>query len=141
MGGNYRLLVRSNDLRQRAASLRERVRRRVRPAPSMPTPAAVAAAVDLGPLSAPELTALHDVVALVAEICSAITCQPRSLAQASDGSEEPSPAGRFAGWQMGVCTALLDRVVDRLDEVGAPADRDGLEQQLVEVVESMPSRL
>ncbi|WP_107059913.1 hypothetical protein [Methylobacterium sp. UNCCL110] len=101
----------------------------------------MAAAIDLGPLSAPELTALHDVAALIAEICSAITCQPRSIALAADGSEEPSPAGRFAGWQMSVCTALLDRVVDRLEEVGAPAGRDGLEQQLVEVVESMPSRL
>ncbi|MCZ3030460.1 hypothetical protein NYY88_19330, partial [Acinetobacter baumannii] len=79
-----------------------------KPAPAMPLPRAVAAAVDLQALSVPELSALHDVAALIGEICAAISCQPRSLARARDGSEEPTAAGRLANWQMGVCTALVD---------------------------------
>jgi hypothetical protein len=107
----------------------------------MPSASGVAAAIDLDALSVPELSALHDVAALIGEICAAISCQPRSLALAQDGGEEPSAAGRFALWQGAVCTALEDRIVDRLEEVGETARRDGLEQQLVDVVESLPSRL
>ena len=141
MGGRYRILARSTDLRQRAAALRERVARRTRPAPAMPTPAAVAAAIELHTLSVPELTALYDVAALVSEVCGAITCQPRSIERGPDGAEQPSPAGRLAVWQMSLCTSLLDRVTDRLEEVGAPGHPDRLERHLVDVVESMPPRL
>ena len=128
------------DLRQRAATMRNNVARRTKPKPepAIPAAAAVAAAVDLQALSVPELSALHDVAALLGEICAAVSCQPRSIARAQDGSEEPSAAGRLANWQMSMCTALVDRVVDRLSEVGETARRDGLEQQLVDVVESMP---
>lgn len=138
-----RALQQTPDLRQRAAALRHNMARRAKPKPPavMPSASGVAAAVDLDVLSVAELSALHDVAALIGEICAAISCQPRSLARAQDGSEEPTAAGRLANWQMDVCTALVDRVVDRLGEVGETARRDGLEQQLVDVVESLPARL
>ncbi|WP_345822401.1 hypothetical protein ABC766_12885 [Methylobacterium fujisawaense] len=130
-------ILQTSDLRQRAAAIRYNVARRIRPAaaPVLPRPADVAGAIELEALTVPELNALHDTAALIAEICCAVSCQPRCLTKAADGSEEPTAAGRLAVWQMGLGTSLMDRVIDRLEELGQPARRDGSEPQMVDVLD------
>ncbi len=93
-------------LRQRVAALRHNATRRAKPKPPavMPSATNVAAAIDLDVLSVPELVTLHDTASLIAEVCGAITCQPRCLAKAADGAEEPNASGCLAGWQGAVCT-------------------------------------
>ncbi|WP_457107140.1 hypothetical protein [Methylobacterium sp. P5_C11] len=130
-------------LRQRAAALRNNVTRRVKPkpAPAMPTPGTVAAAVELDALSVPELVELHDTASLIAEVCCAITCQPRCIVKVADGSEEPNASGRLAAWQMGLCTALQDRCIDRLGDVAETARRDGAAELLAAAAEALRTRL
>lgn len=130
-------------LRQRAAALRHNVTRRVKPkpAPAMPTPGAVAAAVDLDALSIPDLVTLHDTASVLAEVCVAMTCRPCSLETAPDGTEVPNASGRLAHWQLGLCTALMDRCVDRLGDVAEAARRDGAAELLATAAEALRTRL
>lgn len=131
------------DLRQRAAALRHNMARRAKPkpAPAMPTPGAVAAAVELDALPVPELVELHDTAALVAEICAALTCRPCSIMPGPDGIEEPNASGRLAHWQLGLSTALMDRVVDRLGDIAEAARRDGAAELLATTAEALRTRL
>ncbi|WP_157862071.1 hypothetical protein [Methylobacterium sp. Leaf361] len=130
-------------LRQRAAALRHNVTRRVKPkpAPTMPTPGAVAAAVELDALSVPELVTLHDTASVLAEVCVAMTCRPCSIETAPDGTEVPNASGRLAHWQLGLCTALMDRCVDRLGDVAEAARRDGAAELLATAAEALRTRL
>lgn len=130
-------------LRQRVAALRHNATRRAKPKPPavMPSATNVAAAIDLDVLSVPELVTLHDTASLIAEVCGAITCQPRCLAKAADGAEEPNASGRLAGWQGAVCTALMDRCVDRLGDVAETARRDGAAELLAAAAEALRTRL
>lgn len=130
-------------LRQRAAALRNNVTRRVKrkPAPAMPMPNAVAAAVELDALSVPELVTLHDTAALLGEVCAALTCRPCSITSGPDGSEEPNASGRLAHWQLGLCTALMDRCIDRLGDVADTARRDGAAELLAHAAEALRTRL
>lgn len=129
-------------LRQRAAALRHNLARRAKPKPPavMPSATNVAATIDLDVLSISELVTLHDTASLIAEICCAITCQPRCIAKAADGAEEPNASGRLAGWQGAVCTALMDRCIDRLSEVAETARRDGAAELLATASEALRTR-
>ncbi|MHC2108353.1 hypothetical protein [Methylobacterium sp. CM6246] len=131
------------DLRQRAAALRHNMARRAKPKPPavMPSATGVAAAIDLDVLSVPDLERLHDTAALIAEVCAAIGCQPRSLTRAQDGSEEPTASGRLAGWQGAVCTSLMDRCIDRLGDIAEAARRDGAAELLATTAEALRTRL
>ena len=130
-------------LRQRAAALRHNVTRRVKPKPAlaMPTPSAVAAAVELDALSVPELVTLHDTASLIAEVCAALTCRPCSIMPGQNGLGEPNASGRLAGWQGAVCTSLMDRCVDRLGDVAETARRDGAAELLAAAAEALRTRL
>lgn len=130
-------------LRQRAAALRHNVTRRIKPkpAPVMPSPSAVAAAVDLDALSVRELVELHDTAAVLAEVCVAMTCRPCSIETAPDGTEVPNASGRLAHWQLGLCTGLMDRCVDRLGDVAEAARRDGAADLLAAAAEALRTRL
>lgn len=130
-------------LRQRAAALRHNVTRRVkpRPSPAMPTPGAVAAAVDLEALSIPDLVTLHDTASVIAEVCVAMTCRPCSIETAPDGTEVPNASGRLAHWQLGLCTALMDRCVDHLGDVAETARREGAAELLAAASEALIKRI
>lgn len=130
-------------LRQRAAALRHNVIRRAKPkpAPAMPTPGAVAAAIDLGALSVPELVELHDTASVLAEVCVAMTCRPCSITTGPDGTEAPNASGRLAHWQLGLCTSLMDRCIDRLGDVAETARRDGAAELLAAAAEALRTRL
>lgn len=130
-------------LRQRAAAQRHNVTRRVKPKPSpaMPTPGAVAAAIDLDALPVFELVTLHDTASVLAEVCVAMTCRPCSITTSPDGTEMPNASGRLAHWQLGLCTALMDRCVDRLGDVAEAARRDGAAELLATATEALRTRL
>lgn len=130
-------------LRQRAAALRHKVTRRVKPkpAPAMPTPGAVAAAVELDALPVRELVELHDTASVLAEVCVAMTCRPCSITNGPDGTETPNASGRLAHWQLGLCTALMDRCIDRLGDVAETARRDGAAELLATAAEALRTRL
>jgi hypothetical protein len=130
-------------LRQRAAALRHNVTRRPKPKPPavMPSATNVAAAIDLDMLSVPELVTLHDTASLIAEVCCAITCQPRCIDKAADGAEEPNASGRLAAWQGALCSSLMDRCVDRLGDVADTARRDGAADLLATAAEALRTRL
>lgn len=130
-------------LRQRAAALRHNVTRRAKPKPPavMPSATNVAAAIDLDVLSVPELVTLHDTAAVLAEVCVALTCRPCSIMPGPNGSEEANASGRLAGWQGAVCTALMDRCIDRLGDVAETARRDGAAELLATAAEALRTRL
>ncbi|XYD10508.1 hypothetical protein R1A27_08570 [Methylobacterium sp. NMS12] len=130
-------------LRQRAAALRHNVTRRAKPKPPavMPSATNVAAAIDLDVLSVPELVTLHDTAAVLAEVCAALSCRPCSIMPGPNGSEEPNASGRLAGWQGAVCTALMDRCIDRLGDVAETARRDGAAELLATAAEALRTRL
>ncbi|MGX9979610.1 hypothetical protein [Methylobacterium fujisawaense] len=112
-----------------------------KPSPAMPTPGTVAAGVDLDALSVPELVTLHDTASVIAEVCVAMTCRPCSIETAPDGTEVPNASGRLAHWQLGLCTALMDRCVDRLGDVAEAARRDGAAELLATAAEALRTRL
>ncbi|MFF9552742.1 hypothetical protein [Methylobacterium fujisawaense] len=130
-------------LRQRAAALRHNVTRRAKPKPPavMPSATNVAAAIDLDVLSVSELVTLHDTASLIAEVCCAVTCQPCCISKAADGTEEPNTSGRLAHWQIALCTALMDRCIDRLGDVAETARRDGAAELLAAAAEALRTRL
>lgn len=130
-------------LRQRAAALRHNITRGVKPKPppAMPTSGAVAAAVELDALSVSELVTLHDTAAVIAEVCVAMTCRPCSIETAPDGTEVPNASGRLAHWQLGLCTSLMDRCIDRLGDVAETARRDGAAELLATAAEALRTRL
>jgi len=127
----------TSDLRQRAAAARKN---KPKPAAVMPSASGAAAAIDLDVLSVSELVTLHDTAALIAEVCAALTCRPCSIVVAPNGSEEPNASGRLAGWQGAVCTGLMDRVVDRLDDIADAARRDGAAELLATAAEALRTR-
>lgn len=137
------ILTQTPDLRQRAAALRNNVARKLRPkpAPTVPAPADVAAAIEIDALPVAELAALHDTAALIGEVCAAISCQPRCVEPGPDGTEQRSPAGRLAEWQRAVCGALMDRCVDRLGDVAEAARRDGAGELLAAAAEALRTRI
>lgn len=131
------------DLRQRAAALRHNSSRRVKPklALAMPTPGAVAAAVELDALPVSELLELHDTASVLAEVCVAMTCRPCSIVTAPDGTEAPNASGSLAHWQLGLCTALMDRCIDRLGDIAEAARRDGAAELLATTAEALRRRM
>lgn len=131
------------DLRQRAAALRHNMARRakLKPPAVMPSATGVAAAIDLDALPVSELVELHDTASVIAEVCVAMTCRPCSIVTAPDGTEAPNASGRLAHWQLGLCTALMDRCIERLGDIAEAARRDGAAELLATTAEALRTRL
>ncbi|KQT55039.1 hypothetical protein ASG52_25280 [Methylobacterium sp. Leaf456] len=131
------------DLRQRAAALRNNMARAAppKPGPAMPAPATVAAAVELDALPLAELLHVHDVAALIVEVCAAIGCQPRSLERGPDGAEQSTPAGQLAEWHRAACGALMDRCIERLEAMAEAAHRGGAAEVPADLAEALRTRL
>lgn len=71
----------------------------------------------------------------------AMTCRPCSITNGPDGTETPNASGRLAHWQLGLCTALMDRCIDGLGDVAETARRDGKADLLATAAEALRTRL
>jgi hypothetical protein len=71
---------------------------------------AYAASINFGALSLNEIRSLHDGAALISDVSTAISCQPRSHQGQADGGRY-NTLGDFAEWNASVCGWIKERCV------------------------------